>query len=367
MTSLHHPSSPATTFRRASKIAFLVAGIARHQGGALDSRRSRFSMSRFFGLALSLFALLLATSCASSRSGTQPPATTSHSFATCRAAARVSKSDTDVGLAIFRRLMHDARSDENPVVSPWGLGRAMDILYNGAAGKTKADMTRALHLDALDVEAVDGANEWLARNFTSAAGGVSIQSADTLWYETGLQLDPNFADRIATAFGVRLQSIDFANRNAAGPIDDWVRANSRGGNPAFTAPVDEFTRALLVDVLNMDGLWNKHFDPALTRPHEFTTASGRPVTVAMMKMTDSFAHAQGAGYQVVSIPYHGWQLSMDIILPEASSKGMRSVESVLRSTSLDNLLGRAPHARGTVEIPRFDVRFSANLNGPISQ
>jgi serine protease inhibitor len=319
-------------------------------------------MSRLFRLAVLLCATALPMSCASTQPQAEAPAATS-----LKSAGRVSISDTELGLAVFRRMMRDARDDENPMVSPWGLGRALDVLYNGASGQTKADMARVLQLGTLDVAAVDDANQLLARNLRSGPAAVSVEAADALWHAPGSDLNPEFAERIEKSFGVRSQSLDFTRLDAASRIEDWVRTNSLGGAPAYAAPVNPGTKAVLVDVVRIDALWNKHFDPALTRPHAFTTTSGRRTVVPMMKMTDTFPYAEGPGFQIVSIPYYGWRLSMEILLPDATSKGMRSVESALNPIPLANLLDRAPHVRGTVEIPRFAVRFTGDLNGPISQ
>lgn len=325
-------------------------------------------MSRLFCLAAFLLATALAISCASSRHSADWGATPVLTLATGKAMVRLSNSDTDFGLAVFRRLMRDARHVENPIVSPWGLGRAMDILYNGAAGETSTDMGRVLHLSELanDLKIIDDANLWLNRNLVSARGGVSVENADALWYADRLRLNPDFADRIVKSFDVRLQSVDFARRDAAAQIVSWVRTNSPDHGQAYVAPINPGTNALLVDVLRMDGLWNDHFDPALTRPHAFTTATGRHITVPMMMRTASYPYAERNGFRVVSIPYQGWRMSMDIFLPDASSSGMRSVESVLGALPLARF-AHLPEVRGTVGLPRFDVRYSANLSEPIAQ
>ena len=57
------------------------------------------------------------------------------------------------------------------------------------------------------------------------------------------------------------------------------------------------------------------FEESRTAEGPFYPPAGAPITVPMMRQTESFAYSEGEGYQAVELPYDGRELSMLICCP----------------------------------------------------
>jgi serpin B len=78
----------------------------------------------------------------------------------------------------------------------------------------------------------------------------------------------------------------------------------------------------------------------------------------MMRQTESFGYAEGAGYQAVELPYAGREMSMLILLPETGD--FEAFEGGLDGRRVQAIVDDLTYRQVAVTMPilKFDSRFS---------
>jgi serine protease inhibitor len=220
----------------------------------------------------------------------------------------------DFGLALLERL----GGEQDVVLSPYGLQRALDVVRAGTSGRTREALDRvlgdpppAIELDDPSVELALATAAWLAPGY---APGPAL---------TGLDTGPLDVDAVNA----------WAAKRTRGMIDRVV--------DGFSADV----KLALTDAVYLDAAWTDPFDAALTRPAPFEGAG----EVNMMRTTGKYAYAERDGVQAVRIPY--------------GNTGALEFVALLGASTWRDL--RFQKREGTIELPRFSAQFGVELTGPL--
>ncbi len=81
----------------------------------------------------------------------------------------------------------------------------------------------------------------------------------------------------------------------------------------------------------------------------------------MMEMTRRFSYQQSADFQAVQLPYRGGRLRMHLLLPATNSSLEAMVGRLNDNFWHNSVLPAYRDRRGTVVLPRFTLRFEAEL------
>jgi serine protease inhibitor len=214
--------------------------------------------------------------------------------------------------------------DEDVVLSPYGLQRALEVVRSGATGRTR---------DALD--GVLGEAETPALELEDPA--VILELATAAWLADGYAPGP--------ALTLETGPLDVGHVNA------WASERTHG---MIRHVVDSFERdevLAITDAVYLDAAWTKPFDPARTAPKRFADVGDVP----MMCATGEFGYAEGGDLRAVELPY-GETLALSFIAVladagEPAAGAWRELE-----------FRRRP---GTVELPRFSAETDAELTEPL--
>lgn len=236
------------------------------------------------------------------------------------AEAAVASAEQSFALDLLGREANGA----NVAVSPLGLAEALAMLAQGAAGTTLAQISSTLGTSALDPAATGAgwASLLASLNRQARAGGVDLESADALWLQKGLTMDPAFMADLARYFRSGVWQVDF-DRDlpaALSAINSWTAAHTHGRIGLLFGPsdLDRTTRLALADALYFHAVWQDPFDPAESRPGTFYPPAGPPIQATFMQ--ESVASAgTGAGYQAVRLAYSGGQFEALAVMPTAQS------------------------------------------------
>src|SRR6185369_14268358 len=112
------------------------------------------------------------------------------------------------------------------------------------------------------------------------------------------------------------------------------------------------------------GTWLDQFDQKQTRPRAFHLPSGQE-PLPMMQQTRTFLYQQGAGFQAVQLLYADQRLQMGVFLPEPNSGPEALLEKMDGRNGQDKISTGFREAKGTLVLPRFKLRFGAELNVPL--
>jgi Serine protease inhibitor len=205
------------------------------------------------------------------------------------AAAAVARTEQAFTLALLQHL--DASgAPGNVVLSPSSVAVALAMLQNGAAGSTLTEIAHALHSQGLSTQQQDAGWATLTAELAAAgkSGGVTLQSANSLWLQHGLQMQNPFMAAMARYFDTGVWQVDFAKdlSGAINAINSWTSTHTRGKITKLFQPgdIDQTTELVLADAVYFDAAWKYAFDPNKTAPGTFTTSEGSKVKVSFMHL-----------------------------------------------------------------------------------
>lgn len=275
-------------------------------------------------------------------------------------AQTVAQAVDDFGFDLLGKVS-DGRA--NTVISPLSMTVLLAMLLAGADGDTATEIAKVLHLtDRRDVRV--GA---LLRQL-SDTDEATLSVADALWAAPQVSLEKDYSEFLKKTFGATLRNGDLGSPSTAEDIDHWAGKNTNGLIDRIADDLglpDSTVKLVLLNAVYFLGKWKTPFDPGDTRPEQFQGAGDVP----MMHLTDeSFGYTQRDGYRMLRLPYgkHG-RYAMEVMLPDgAHTLGdlqgkLDAAEWRAAVTSLQ------PATMDEVALPKFELRWKAELNQPLAQ
>jgi serpin B len=259
-------------------------------------------------------------------------------------------ADTGFGLDVMRAWCAQ-NPGQNLVFSPSTLASALGLAYLGARGATASAMARVLDLPAGTSRAALEA-ELQARMKVLGrldGPGVTLAASDQVWADPTLTTLRSYLDAVATGYDAGVAQAPFSTdpAKAADEINQAISAATRGHiTQLVSADMVTDVGWVLTSALYLDAKWATPFAPARTAPAPFTTASAKRVTATFMN-GDDLPYAAADGWQAVSLPYQGGQLTMTALLPPAGS-GSCALPSTATLTAVTRSLDGSGAGSGTV-------------------
>jgi serpin B len=287
--------------------------------------------------------------------GDSPPAPAvptlcAHTAADDDAVASVVGSEIAFAIAAYRPIAASAPPGSNLVFSPSSLTTALEMVSAGAAGNTLAQLEAALS-STIAPETFASRDALLACEDNGVAvNGQTLATASAVWAQAGEAFVPKFTATLEGSFGAPLQQADFARdpAGAAAAIDQWASMKTGGEIPALLAAGDvaATTKLAVVSALDFHGGWAVPFPSRATSPAAFTLPSGETVMVPTMHGSISGLSRQSTDAALYEIPYDGYELVMDIIVPNSFA----DYEANLSPGALVALFPEATDAEGGTNI-----------------
>jgi serpin B len=275
----------------------------------------------------------------------------------------VSTAEQAFGVRLLQRLSGvDAGS--NLTVSPLSLAIALAMLENGAQGKTLGQIASTIGTSSLSPSVQD---EGLAALVSvlgqqSHQDGIALDSANSLWLQKGLAVDPQFLAATARYFATGIWQVDFAGdlTGAAQAINQWVSGHTDGKIRQLFGPgdLDQTTRLVLANAVYFQATWGNQFDPDSSFPGAFDVSRGQTTQVTFMQESVPNALVT-SGYDAVALPYRGGQYQAAVIMP--LDQTLPAFISGLTPAEFDRI-GAATGRPATVQLPRFTTQTYQNLD-----
>ncbi len=249
----------------------------------------------------------------------------------------------------------------NVFYSPASIAFALGMAYAGAQGETAAEMGKALGLGP-DGHAAMG--DLLAS--LRDAKEVELAIADRLWGDRTLRLLPPYQALTRDKYGAELGVVDFrgATETARGTINKWVEDQTKGKIKDLLprGSLDGLTRLVLTNAIYFKGKWVNPFDKKATREEPFYAPGGEK-RAPLMRSTVTLPYGRYDGYQVVSLPYRGERLVLDVVLPDGRTDLPALEKRLTGDKPLD--LATREHAKVSLFLPRFTVDSKTTLKAPL--
>ncbi len=254
----------------------------------------------------------------------------------------------------------------NIFISPFSVSTVLQMVANGAAGDTKAEVQRVLKTAGLPPEALNAASKDLNQSLNSQTN-VILNLANAVWYQEGIQLKPGFVSDNKNFFLAKLAGVNFGKPESAQTINDWAETSTHGKiKQVVQWPFDPLTRVILANAIYFKGKWERPFDKQATKDHSFNVLpGGTPKQVPTMWQRGHFNYQQGDGFQAVRLPYAGGRLQMYLFLPDTNSSPTKLLADLNADTWQNKILPKFQDSDGTLALPRFKLDYDVILNDPL--
>lgn len=251
----------------------------------------------------------------------------------------------------------------NLCFSPLSIHSVVGMAYAGARGETAADMRAGLHIE-------EGSDESFHRDSGAVLRRLNrerdengeIVVANSVWSQSGGELQTAFVERLAACYQSEINAVDFERDPAAAAsrINAWVSDATRRRIQQLLAPsdLDPPIGLVLANAVYFKGSWRAPFRPGATEDKPFRLGQGQSVSAPMMQQQSEVGYLQARGYQVLELTYRGNDLAMLVVLPERDD-GLAELEKKLSARMLHDCVAGLTYRRVDVYLPRFTIRPAA--------
>ena len=260
-------------------------------------------------------------------------------------------------------------TDGNIVLSPYSVAVALAMTRAGAAGETKEQFDRVLHLEGIDADTgFNALDQALATRTGDVVGrdgkklSVVLATANALWPQKGYPFAPAFLDHLAAHYGAGLHVVDYQREieRSRRTINEWVSDQTAKKIPELIPKdaLDSLTRLVLTNAVYVKASWAEPFETSATADGAFTRLDRSTVTASFMHQTESLGYAKGPGWQTVELPYAGGKLAMDVIVPDA---GQYAAVAQTFDKGTATFVQHIERQSVQLALPKFRFRTQADL------
>jgi serine protease inhibitor len=277
----------------------------------------------------------------------------------------VAVSDAAFPFNLMRQLAQD-RPATNISISPYSAATALEMVGNGAVGRTRAEMQQVLGTTGLSPDNVNAGHKNIAGALKGANNQVVLETADAIWYRPGIKIRPEFLAINQQFYDATVDALDFSDPHAADVINGWAGEKTHGKITRIADGMIEprDTRLVLADAVYFKGKWSRPFEAKDTKERPFYLRSGGQNLVPMMAQTRNFAYLEGPDYQAARLPYAGENLAMYVFLPVRDSS-LADLLGKLTGDTWERIRRQFRSTDGTVVLPKFKVEYTTELKKPL--
>ncbi len=256
----------------------------------------------------------------------------------------------------------------NIFISPYSASTVLQMVGNGAAGRTKTEMQQVLETAGLSSAVVNGANKEIAQSLNSGNTNTILTMANAIWYRQGAPVKPEFIARNQQFFDCTVGTFNLNDPHPEDVINAWASEKTRGkisriaDGGLFSVDIP---RLFLANAVYFKGKWAEPFEVKDTKDRPFHLHSGGQKNVPMMMQTKTFTYRRGTGYQAVRLPYQDENLAMYVFLPDTNSSPEKLLGIMNGDTWQRVTKPGFSEKEGTVVLPKFKLEYSVGLIQPL--
>lgn len=291
--------------------------------------------------------------------GTPAVARTSLPRALSSSEQQVLASSNAFSFALWGQL-NKAQKDTNIFVSPLSASFSLGMAMNGAVGRTFDEMRAGLRHGTAPLAEIDAGYKSLIGLLTTLDPKVTMEIANSIWYEKTFPFAKSFLDAGAAWFDATISPLDFKDApKSLAAINGWVDTKTHGKITNILDEIRSDDIMFLVNAIYFKGAWRDKFDPKETASAPFHGVGGDQ-TASMMHRLGSTSYAEAATYQAVDLPYGDSAFTMTVVLPKTGT----SVESVAASLTPDSwaaLTGSFHTSKVDLSLPKVKLAWERKL------
>ena len=273
---------------------------------------------------------------------------------------KIVESNNKLGFNLVTKV--DPNEQNNIFISPTSLMMALSMAYNGADGKTKEEIARALQVEGISIDDLNKANASLVTNLYKDTNQVTINVANSIWLNKDFHFQETFTQNNHDYYNANIQEIDIFDRQSVKLINDWVKeATNDKIDKIVKEPLDENILAFLINAIYFKGQWTYAFDKNKTEVGSFHLPDGTTKDVSLMNLQEDLLYFDTGYFQAVKLPYGNGEMSMNIFLPNENTTLKQLIE-MLTIEDWNKWMTAFSEKEGTIILPKFKLTYETSLN-----
>jgi serine protease inhibitor len=278
-------------------------------------------------------------------------------------AKRLSDAHNRFGFKLFNQIL-STDFGENIFISPASAAFALAMLYNGAKGTTRVEMTKTLELTGVSLEDVNDANASLLASLNEGDSSVELAVANSIWYRDTFQFRQEFLDRTSQYYQAEIEALDFDDPGAVDIINGWVTKSTREKISNIIDEINPLDVMFLINAVYFKGAWTHPFPEGLTIDRAFHLLDGATLDVPMMQHTEGFRYLETDTFQAIRLPYGEGSFSMYLFLP-AEDFGLKRFIDDVNPSSWTKWQGRFQTRQVNIVMPRYKLEYGRSFTEPL--
>ncbi len=267
-------------------------------------------------------------------------------------------------LDLFKAMAAES-SDGNLFVSPFSVNTALNMLWNGAEGRTAEEISLALGNETYTKEQINDYSKTLTDALLNVDPTTDISIANSIWADNTTPFLPSFVETNTAFYNAEVRNVDFTDTETFNVIDRWCLDNTDNKIDNISDGMTVDTRFALINAIYFKSKWVTEFDKSQTRDEKFTNADGTMATVKMMNLEEEFQYSDDeADWKMLSMPYGNGAFSMVFLMPFEDEP----LDQKLATLTVDKYYGLFnslyPYPV-TVKLPKFKAEYSYDLQNNI--
>ena len=268
------------------------------------------------------------------------------------------------------KLLEEIETDDNQnlFISPTSLLIALSMVYNGADGVTKEEISSVLEVEGIDTEELSQANEAFMTKLKTDTDEIELRIANSIWLNEDLHFQEGFIKNNEDYFQAMTEQIDVNDNNSANKINDWVKnATNNKIDEIVKPPLNSDLVSILINAIYFKGDWKYEFDKNLTEDRDFHLADGTTKPTPFMEIRDEeFYYMENEEFQSVVLPYgKDENMSMQLFLPREKSS-LEEFQQNLTADKWEKWNSELSKQEGTVILPKFQLEYEVLLNDALT-
>ncbi len=210
----------------------------------------------------------------------------------------------EFGLKLYETL-YRAAPDSNLCISPFSIRTCLSLVANGAAGEDLQEILKALNVKDNDLVALNEDYKNLATYLTGADPDVTFESANSLWYQDGINVFQPFRSDLNDYYQAEVFPVDFKASGTIKLINDWVSNKTHEKITEIVRVIPPNTVMNLTNAIYFNGEWTHKFNRNLTKPYTFKKLDQTRVNIAVMQQTRDFRYYEHPSWFGLEMTYGG--------------------------------------------------------------
>ena len=262
----------------------------------------------------------------------------------------------------------NAATDGDYIMSPLSMQFLLGMILNGAQYDTAKEICNVLGYGEGETESVNAFCQSMLKQLPGLDKKTTISIANSIFVDDGWPLNKPFVDEVSRYYYAKIENLDFGDiTGSTQKINKWCKDNTNGLIPKILEAVEPDMLAYLLNALYFKSEWKEKFDKSNTREETFVREDGVKTQKKMMKCNKSFPYTDNDVFQAVRLTYGNSAFSMTVLLPNESCNVGDVVAALKKQGDWQALLSEMVICDVDLWLPKFETKFSINLNKILSE